>query len=120
MKQEIIECEEKFLKAFKASNIEILNGLIHDELTYNNAVGDVISKEEDLNDFKASNPVIETLDCVEREIQLFDDVAIVSTVVYLNGSFMGHQVEGKSRFLRTWKKFEGGWKVIGTACVNLA
>lgn len=121
MKEEIAQYEEKFLNAFRTSDIEALEELIHDQMIYNNATGEVITKKMDLEEFKASNPIIETLECVEREIQLFDDTAVVSTVVYLKGVFMGHlQVEGKSRFLRTWKKFEDGWKVIGVACVNLA
>jgi len=83
MKQEINQCEEKFLQAFRTSNVNVIE------------------------------------DCVEREIQLFEDTAIVTTVIYLKASSGGHLVEGKTRFLRTWKKFNTGWKIIGVASVNL-
>lgn len=51
----------------------------------------------DLDDFKAANPKIEQLDCLERKIEIFGDTAIVSTALYLKGIFGGHQIEGKSR-----------------------
>jgi ketosteroid isomerase-like protein len=59
------------------------------------------------------------VDCVEREIQLFEDTAIVTTVIYLKASSGGRLIEGKTRFLRIWKKFNNGWKIIGVASVNL-
>lgn len=120
MKQEIAACEELFLQAFRNVDIDALENLIHDDMVYNDARGNVVTKEMDLGAFRSANPVIETLDCAERDIQLFGDTAIVSTAVYLKGLFMGHEIEGKSRFLRTWKKFDEGWKVIGVASINLA
>jgi len=119
MEQEIIQLEEKFLQAIRNSNIEASAELLHDELIYNNAMGQVLTKQMDIEDFKSSNPVIEKLDCVERQIQVFDDTAIVSTVLHLKGTFMGHQIDGKSRFLRTWKKFGSTWKIIAAASINL-
>jgi len=120
MEQEIIKCEENFLKALKESNVEVCAGMLHDDLIYNNPAGEVLTKEMDIQEFKSANPVIETLECVERKIQMFGDTAIVSTVIYMKGLFMGEiQIDGKARFLRTWKKFEDGWKVIAAASVNI-
>lgn len=119
MEQEVIQYEEKFLQALRDTNIEAIRDLIHDRLIYNNPMGKVLTKEMDTDDFRASNPIIESFECIERQIQLFGDTAILTTIVHLKGNFGGHQIDGKSRFLRTWKKFEDGWKIIGAASVNL-
>lgn len=119
MKQEIVQCEENFIQALRASNVEALSNMMHDNLIYNNASGDVLTKEMDIAGFKSVNPKIEKVECLERQIEEFGDIAVVSTVIYLKGIFGGHQVEGKSRFLRTWKKSENGWKVIAAASINL-
>ena len=92
---------------------------MHDKLIYNNAYGKLLNKEMDFEDFRSANPVIETVESLEQEIELFDDTAIVSTVVYLKGLFMNHEVEDKRRFLRVWKKFGESWKVIGAASVGI-
>lgn len=115
MEQEIIACEEKFLQTLRNSDSKGLLEMIHDEVIYNHPSGEVWTKEMDLDDFKAANPKIEQLDCLERKIEIFGDTAIVSTALYLKGIFGGHQIEGKSRFLRTWKKFADGWKIIAAA-----
>jgi len=120
MKQEIIQCEEKFLQSLKTSDIEALSNMIHDNLIYNNASGDILTKEMDIAGFKAANPKIEKIECIEQKIEVFGDIAIVSTVTYMKALFNGeHQVEGKTRFLRTWKKFGDEWKVIGASSINL-
>lgn len=119
MKQEINQYEERFLHAFRTSNVEIVDELLHDEMVYNNAAGEIVSKKADLEGFKSANPKIEIVDCLEREIQLFDETAVVSTVIYLKGVFGGNQIEGKIRFLRIWKRFQNNWKIIGVTSVNL-
>lgn len=119
MKQEIIDCEEKFAQAFKALDIEMISDMIHDKLIYNHVSGKVLTKQMDIDDFKSSNPKIEKLECIEREVEMFSDTAIVTTATYLKGVFGGHQVEGKTRFLRTWKKFDDGWKIIAASSINL-
>lgn len=119
MKQEINQCEDNFLQALRTANLNLLEGFVHDKLIYNNAFGDVLTKEEDREGFKSANPKIEKVDCIEREIQVFDDTAIVTTVIYLKALFGENMVEGKTRFLRVWKKIDNNWKIIGAASINL-
>jgi ketosteroid isomerase-like protein len=115
MEQEITACEEKFLQALRSSDLKGLLEMLHDDLIYNHLSGEVWTKQMDLDSFKAANPVIERVDCIDRKIEVFGDTAIVSTAIYLKGIFGGHQIEGKTRFLRTWKRFEDGWKIIAAA-----
>lgn len=119
MKQEIIECEERFLQALRNVDIEAVAKLIHDKVIYNHPSGKVLTKEMDVEDFRSASPEVEQLDCIERQVEVFGDTAIVSTLLYLKGVFGGHQVEGKSRFMRTWKKFDNGWKIIAASSINL-
>lgn len=119
MEQVINQHEERFLLAFSNLDAETLEKLIHDKLLYNNPLGEVLSKEDDMKIIKSGNIIIEEVRCLERKVQVFEDTAVVSTIIYLKGEIMGHGINGKSRFLRTWKKFDDGWKIIGAANVSL-
>lgn len=119
MEQEIIACEERFLQALANSDSKELEGTLHDDVIYNHPSGEVWTKKMDTDSFKAANPVIERVDCIDRKIEVFGDTAIVSTLIYLKGVFGGQQIEGKSRFLRTWRKFPDGWKIIAAASMNI-
>lgn len=119
MNQEIEQCEEKLLQAFREKDIATLDKLIDDSLIFDGPDGSVVSKEMDMATYRAEDTKIETMDCLERQIQVFGDTAIISTVIYLKASFMGdkYKADGKARFLRTWKRIDGQWKVIGGASV---
>ena len=117
--EEIIYNEEKLLQALRDSDINAMEELIHDKLIFNGPNGELINKEMDISVYKSGGAQVETMDCMERKIEIFDDTAVVSTIVYLKGSFMGHLIDGKARFFRTWKKIGDQWIVIGGASVNL-
>lgn len=119
MEQEITQCEEAFLQAMRTIDLEKMEELLHDDLIYNNFMGEVLDKEMDLAGAKSGNLVMDTVDCLDRKMQLFGDTAIVSTAIYMKGSFKEHPIDGKTRFLRTWKKLDGKWKIIGAASLAL-
>lgn len=122
MDQEIQQCEERLLQAFREKDTVTLDKLIDDNLIFNGPDGTVINKEMDMATYRAADTLIEKMDCLDRQVQAFGDTAIVSTVVYLKATFMSgkYNVDGKARFFRTWKRTDGQWKIIGGASVVIA
>lgn len=119
VEEEIVECEELLLHAMKTSDLNILDNLISDDLIFNAPTGDVITKEMDLSTYRSGNMVLQSLDCLSREIRIFDNVVVVSAKVFMKGSFFQQPLEGEVRFLRTWKKISDQWKIIGGASVSI-
>ncbi|HCO67983.1 MAG TPA: DUF4440 domain-containing protein, partial [Dysgonomonas sp.] len=48
MEQEITQCEETFLQAMRTIDLEKMEELLHDDLIYNNFMGEVLDKQADL------------------------------------------------------------------------
>lgn len=120
MEHEINQLEERFLQAFRDLNTNELIGFIHDRLIYKDPSGKILTKQMDLEAFQSANLSIESLACLDRKIELFDkEVAIVCTTLHLKASAGSHPIDGRTRFLRTWKKFEDGWKIIAASSTNL-
>lgn len=119
MKDEIIACEKRLMDAMKNSNMAVLDELLHDDLLFNAATGQVIDKRMDLAAYESGNMIIKDLAIIEQEIRIFENVAIVSVLLNLKGDFMGSTIEGKVRFFRTWKRINGDWKMIGGSSVNV-
>lgn len=114
-KNEIIACEERLLKAMKECDLNTLNELLHDDLIFNGPTGELVTKEMDLAAYRSGNMAVDENTISDQEIRVFGDTAIVTVTVHLIGSFMKQPIENKCRFVRTWKKMEGEWKMIGGA-----
>lgn len=117
--EEIEKCEDNLLQAMRDADVEKLNKLISDKLIFNIPNGDVITKEIDLSSYRSGNMIVESIDCLDRQIQVFGDTAIVSAKVRMKGAFIQQAFDGEVRFIRTWKKLLQEWVIIGGASINV-
>ena len=53
---------------------------------------------------------------LDQTIQIIDDNAVVAKSINLKGTYSNQPFEGKYRYIRVWKSFEGRWKVIAGSC----
>ena len=109
---DIITCENRLIEAMKASNVAELDALIDDELLFTGHDGRRYTKQDDLESHRSGNIEIYSIETSEQAIKITDDVAIVSVLKNISGSFFGETQVGIFRFTRVWKLKEGGWKII--------
>jgi len=118
-KNEIIEQENKLYKAITESDINTLEELLHDDLLFVIPSGEVITKEIDLRAYRDGalkinkiNPQIEALNSI-------GDTAVIVLSMELEGSYNAVPFEAKYRYIRFWKKFKEGIKVVGGSGVAI-
>lgn len=105
--------ENRLIDAMKASNVQELDNLISNGLIFTAHNGMMFSKEDDLAAHKSGNIKIFEINTSEQVIKIVDDVAIVSVLMEISGSFFGNTEVGFFRFTRIWKAAEdGNWKII--------
>jgi hypothetical protein len=100
--ERIIELEERIRQAMLQSNVVELDALIASELLFTNHLGQVISKEADLDAHRSGRFKFTQLTPSDRQIQLNDGFAIVSVLMHVLGSYEGNPVELNLRFTRVW------------------
>lgn len=109
---EIITYEHRLIEAMKNSNVAELDALIDDNLLFTGHDGRHYTKQDDLGAHRLGNIEIYSIETSEQVIKIVDDVAIVSVLKNISGSFFGETQVGFFRFTRVWKLNDGGWKVI--------
>ena len=55
-----------------------------------------------------------------EDVKIINDTAIAIIVYHTKGSMLGNPVQGQFRYIRIWKKFNDGLKVIGGSCFQLS
>ncbi|MEO6301856.1 MAG: nuclear transport factor 2 family protein [Bacteroidia bacterium] len=111
-KEQIIANEQRFLDAIKNNGVKVLEELLHDDLLFVIPTGQVITKEMDLDNYRSGNIFISDISSNDLLVNLINDVAISTMIVTLKGKYFDQPIDGKFRYIRIWKLFDGKWKVI--------
>lgn len=119
IKEQILEAEENLRRAMKCSDVEALNQLIAPELLFTNHLGQLISKQQDIEAHASGALKINDITLAEQQILLVKAVVIVSARVRIEGSYNGDTANGDFRFTRVWSPSPtGAWHVIaGHSCI---
>ena len=104
--------ENRLIEAMKASDVQELDALIADELIFTAHNGMMFTKQDDLAAHSSGNIKIFEINTSEQVIKIVDDIAIVSVLMEISGSFFGNTEVGFFRFTRIWKPEDGNWKII--------
>ena len=119
LKEDIIDIENKLVEGIKHSDVKFLDAVLHDQLLFIVPNGQVITKEMDLASHTAGHMSVEKLEAVIEDIRVIDETAIVVVVYDTKGTMLGESIKGRFRYIRIWKLFDEGLKVIGGSCIQL-
>ena len=87
--QGIRELAERLKKAMVASDVDALDALLADDLSFVDATGKVWTKADDLNGHRYGMQRIEKLDVEEQSVRVYGAFAVTVTRVALSGTFAG-------------------------------
>ena len=118
-KTDIIELENRLVAGIKTSDLTFLDKVLHDDLLFLTPNGQTINKAMDLASHKAGEMIVERIISTIEEINIIGDTAVVVVVYDTKGIMLGNPIEGKFRYIRLWKQFPDGLRVIGGSCCQL-
>lgn len=119
-REDVIEVENKLFSAQLVSNVEILDELLHDDLIAVTPTGQIVTKEMDLDSHRTKTMIIEDASTAIDEIKITADTALSIVTMTAKGKVMETPLEGKFRYFRVWKLFDGKLKVIGASFMQLS
>lgn len=118
-KHEVEKHERLLADAIQTGNVDTIDKLVHDELLCVIPSGETITKAMDMAAHNARQMIVEKLTVSINDIHIIGDCAISISVYDTNGSMMGNPIEGKFKYLRVWKEFSDGIKVIAATCTRM-
>ncbi len=116
----IRELEGRLRDAMLASDVDVLDTLLADDLTFVDATGKVWSKADDLNAHRYKVQRIDRLEIEEQTVRAYEKSAVTITRAALSGQFGGVPFSGSLRYTRTWVETANGWKIVAAHCSVLA
>lgn len=112
-KNEILKSENKLYEAMKNRNTEVLDNLLHTDLLFVIPNGQTITKEMDLQTYREGNLKLTGIIPTVEELNIIEDLAVITLQMELKGDYNNEPFEARYRYIRFWKKFPEGIKVVG-------
>lgn len=109
----ILEQEKKLYSAIKDADITALDRLLHDDLLFILPSGEAITKQIDLDTYRDGALKVEELLPKVENLNIIDDMAVITLTIKLSGKFNDVPFAANFRYIRFWKKFDDGIKVVG-------
>jgi ketosteroid isomerase-like protein len=118
-KSEIEKMELRLVEAIRKSDLTFLEKTIHDDLLCIGPNGDTITKQMDMAAHRAGHMVVDELAATLEDVRVIGDTA-VSTIIYnTKGKMLGEPIAGRFKYIRVWKQFPDGLKVIAASCFRM-
>lgn len=112
-KNEVIEQENRLYQAIIGGNIDTLEKLLHNDLLFIIPSGELITKEIDLKTYRDGALKVDEIIPKIETLNIIDDVAVIVLLMELKGNYNTEPFQAKYRYIRFWKQFKDGIKVIG-------
>jgi hypothetical protein len=104
-----------------ASDIVALDKLLSPDLIFTNHLGQVVSKDQDIELHKSGLLKIISMETLEETVSVKENTIVVSVLINLLGTYAGNDAGGKFRFTRVWTiNTEHQWQVIAAHSSLLA
>ena len=119
---EIQAAEAALKQAMITSDVPTLDRLLADDLVFTNHLGQLVTKQADLDAHRSGIFAINQLKLSDQQVRFLGDVAVVTVAARITGTFADLDFAETLRFTRVWQaKSPGHWQVIvghATAVVN--
>lgn len=113
---ELLQLEDRLRAAMLAGDIDALDHLIGDALTFINQDGRCLSKSDDLDAYRAGLELTKLEFATPPFVRLLGDTAVTSVVADLVGTFAGQKFSGAFAYTRVWHCGLQGWQVVAGHC----
>ncbi|MGD1805458.1 nuclear transport factor 2 family protein [Dapis sp. BLCC M126] len=111
-KSQIIELEERLQQAMLTSDVAELDILIAPELIFTNHLGELVTKEQDLEMHRCGVLKLTELIPSQQRIQLNEGFSVFSVQMHLLGTYNDSIIDEHIRYTRVWSISSVGYLQI--------
>lgn len=116
----LLAAESRLQQAQLASDVAVLDQLLHPALTFVGPDGSLSDKAADLDAHRSAVIRLHALEPDDVFAQVVDGVGVTVLTARLAGSYQGQVFDSRMRYTRTWVCGDGAWRVLAAQAGMIA
>ncbi len=109
---EIIQLEQQWRQAQISENISEMDRLLAEDFLGITAAGQVVTKAQQLDRMRTRQIDLRRMDVSETKIKISGNLAVVTSLIQIDGTMDGRPVNGAFRYTRVYQRTPGaGWQI---------
>jgi len=120
VEQQVTALNDEVAQAYLKGDTSALEKYFADDVTIIHSDGKLITKAEEIENFKSGALKFESIDVHERKLRVYGDTAVASLLASIKGTSNGKPFSGDIRNTRVWVKQMGNWKVVSFQITRVA
>jgi len=119
-KQEISALLDQYTQALIAKDAAALDRIWADDLTFINLRGEVLNKQDRMDNIKSGATAFKTIDVTEKKIRVYGETAAGATCkVAIEGQYSGQPGGGNFAVTTVWSRAKGEWQMVAVQMTRI-
>jgi len=104
--------DTKYQAAVKAHDVRTMDEILADDFVLVTGKGRVFTKEDLLNEARATDPIYERQEDTHQTVRVWGDTAVITALLWAKGTDKGEPFEYKLWFSDTYVRTPSGWRYV--------
>jgi uncharacterized protein (TIGR02246 family) len=118
--QEISTLLDKYNGALLKKDPDALDKIWADDLSFVNLRGQLLTKEDRIDNIKTGATTLKSADVSEKNIRMYGNTAVATLVVKIEGQYSSREGNGSYRVTTVWAKPKGTWQMVAVQMTPIA
>jgi ketosteroid isomerase-like protein len=121
IEQELLKLDRQWLDAYEKADVAAIARIEADDFTVTYADGKLLTKAQDIEVVKKSDPsgAALKLSTEETKVRVYENTAVITGIVIQKMNQDGKEVIVRERYTDVWAKRNGRWQAVATALTTL-
>ena len=117
--RQLAQLERQRFEAMTEKNVEFLDGVLADELTYGHSNGLIESREDHLRNITSGDITYLEMEPLEMDVRSFRRSAVITGLLRVKGLYRGKEFDIRLRYTDVYQKQKGRWRLVAWQSVKV-
>ena len=116
---EIIKLENRRIEAMTRQDVQALEGILADDLSYTHSTGRLESKSEFISSLTSGRTKYQSIERDDVKVRQYGDAAVVTGSAKFHVNANGQDIKFQVRFTDVYAKRDGAWQMVAWQSTKL-